>query len=109
MLEYRSRSSTLYYLLAIIIVTSTETNHPGSIIARLNFNSDERIKKGVNFKNVPFHGENRERERESLSFQISYLERTRSKPDGQGFLFVETRFKFHGFKVPLLEGICRIV
>lgn len=107
MLEYRSRSSTLYYLLAIIIVTSTETNHPGSIIARLNFNSDERIKKGVNFKNVPFHGENRERE--SLSFQISYLERTRSKPDGQGFLFVETRFKFHGFKVPLLEGICRIV
>lgn len=67
MLEYRSRSSTLYYLLAIIIVTSTETNHPGSIIARLNFNSNERIKKGVNFKNVPFHGENRERERERVS------------------------------------------
>lgn len=72
MLEYRNRSSTLYYLLAIIIVTSTETNHPGSIIARLNFNSNERIKKGVNFKNVPFHGENRERERVSHSrFLIS--------------------------------------
>lgn len=90
------QDSSLYRsILRDWILISRFSYHPTVI-------QDERSsKKELILKNVPFHtGENRERkrERECLSFQISYLGGTRSKPDGQGFFsFVETRFKFHGF------------